>query len=150
MIRTKKAKITERKTTCYNCGQTIDLTPQAIKRKDFDMGIKVIATYIECPVCGENMLKQLDTEETYNVLNPQRMKLVLKQKNTKLSPKQKDKLSKLNRSIDNTRQKIKPLFWDKVYQLLNPQEDNKTGIADQELTLGKTQEPTPEIVGKGD
>lgn len=147
--RTKKAKITEQKLECYNCRTVIDLTPQTIQTKMFKLEINVIATYVECPVCGENMLKQLDTEETYNILNPQRIKLMLRQKNAKLSPKQKDKLSKLNRSIDNTRQKLKPLFWDKVYQLLNPQED-ETGTADQELTLGEIQEPTPEIVGKGD
>lgn len=142
MIRTKKAKITERKTTCYNCGQVINLTPHAIKQQEFDLGIKLIATYIECPVCGEKMLKQLDTEQTqYD--SHEVVRLTLKQRKQKLSKKQSSKLSQLNRHVNQTRQKIKSMFWDEVYQLLNPQEDEQTGIADQELTPG-SQELTPD------
>lgn len=142
MIRTKKAKITERKTTCYNCGQVIDLTPQTIKQKELDLGIKIIATYIECPVCGEKMLKQLDTEQTqYD--SHEVVRLTLKQRKQKLSKKQSSKLSQLNRHVNQTRQKIKPIFWDEVYQLLNPQEDEQTGTANQELMPG-SQELTPD------
>lgn len=119
---------------CPNCGYVAQITPKTIKEKNFEYAI---ATYIECPVCGERLLKQLDTEETQR-LAKQGVALQLQQKKgNKLTEKQKKKLKSIEKTLFNTRSELNKRYWEQTYQSLNPfDEDEKTGMADQEPTLG--------------
>ena len=121
---------------CSNCGYDTMISPDTVKEKTFDMEIAtrierpVIATYVECPVCGERILKQLDTEKTM-ALAKHGVKLQLMQKQgKKLSDKQKSRLKRIESHLFNTRKNLNLLYWDEIYQSLNPVEEDKTGTAD--------------------
>lgn len=117
---------------CYNCGNEMLLSPSLLQVEDFEYEETVRATYVECPVCGEKMLKQLDTIKTYSEDTPKILKLTRMQRHRKLSQKQKFKLSKLERDVRNTRKSLQDRYHHEIYQLLN----QETGDANQEHTLG--------------
>lgn len=125
---------------CHNCGYNIKIIPKTVKEKTFDKSVKareaLIATYIECPVCGERLLKQLDTEQT-NKIAQQSVKLeLLKRHGKKLSDKQKLRLKKIEKYLFDTRKSLNLLYWDEIYQLLNQCEEAKTEMVNQEPTSG--------------
>ena len=124
--------------TCNNCGFQVLISPDSVKEKTFGNTLKdaIIATYVECPVCGEKNLKQLDTESTRQLAEKGVKLDLLQKRGKKLSDKQKVKLKSIERQLSNDRKLINKAFWDKIYQLLNPEEEPKTGIADQELIPG--------------
>lgn len=105
---------------CGNCGQAIKLSPSVLKEHFIeDIANKgLFATYIECSVCGERLLKQLDTSETLKLRNKV-VKLKLLQKKGKLSDKDKKRLLVLDRKLNNTRKNLNKIYWDEVYQFLN-------------------------------
>lgn len=118
---------------CYNCGYDIQISPDTVKETMIEGNI---ATYIECPVCGERMLKQLDTRETKK-LAEKGVKLELLQRHgKKLSEKQKTRLKSIEKMLFNTRKQLKEQYWDEIYQSLNQYQEEKTGTADQGLVLG--------------
>lgn len=126
MIRVKKQK--KKICRCYNCGYDITISPDTVKKKTFG---EVIATYVECPVCGERLLKQLDTEET-QAKAEKGIKLEMMQRSgKKLSPAQKKKLQSIESMLYNRRKMLKELYWVRVYQLLNQYEDEQTGMDHQ-------------------
>lgn len=132
MKRWKKPK--DKRCSCVNCGYVIKISPYSVKEQTFD---DVIATYVECPVCGEKMLKQLDTAESQE-LAQKCVKLNIRQREgKKLTDKQKAKLRSAIRVLNNTRKQLNRAHWDEVYQSLNQYEEPKTETADQELTLGE-------------
>lgn len=107
--------------TCNNCGVTFKLTPSILREIHIesidDKGL--VATYIECPTCGEKMLKQIDNPETLEIKDSV-VKLKLRQRACKkLSDKQKTRLLKLDKKLDNIRKVLNDLYWDEVYQYLN-------------------------------
>ena len=133
MIRAKKQK--KKVCRCYNCDYDITISPDTVKEKTFD---GIIATYVECPVCGERLLKQLDTEET-RAKAEKGVKLELLQKSgKKLSPAQKRRLQSIETMLYNKRKILKEMYWDETYQSLNHYEEEKTGTADLEPTQGDT------------
>lgn len=120
---------------CYNCGYEIQISPDTVKEKTFED--TVIATYVECPVCGERLLKQLDTAETMEMAKKGVKLDLLQKKGKKLSDKQKNRLKSIELMLSNTRKKLRNVYWDEIYQSLNQyEEDEKTEMADQEPTLG--------------
>lgn len=128
---------------CSNCGYDIMITPDTVKEKTFgkhmpvvDKEMPIIATYIECPVCGELLLKQLDTERTSKMAQHGVKLEMLQRQGKKLNNKQKARLKKIEKDLFNTRKSLNLLYWDEIYQLLNQYEDAKTEMADQEPTLG--------------
>lgn len=114
---------------CYNCNSELPLTLSLIQTKDFGLEETIRATYVECPVCGERMLKQLDTVQTYEEIAPKIVKLTLLQQKHRLSPKQKNRLLKLERQLKNIRESLNNKHFDEIYQSLNQE---KTGTANQE------------------
>ena len=132
--------------TCNNCGFQVLISPDSVKEKTFEGMIPtifehgedqpIIATYFECPVCGEKNLKQLDTENTRHLAEKGVKLDLLQKRGKKLSDKQKAKLKSIERQLSNDRKLINKVFWDKIYQLLNPEEEPKTGMADQEPMPG--------------
>lgn len=113
--------IKHQKVVCNNCGYSTQLTPSTIKEtKILDISdSNLYALYIECPVCGERTLKQLDNDKT-NELRLVVVKLKLMQrKGKKLSDKQKKRLFKFDFELNNIRKSLNTLYWDEVYQLLN-------------------------------
>lgn len=134
MIRAKKQQ-KKKACRCYNCGYDITISPDTVKEKTFG---GIIATYVECPVCGERLLKQLDTEET-RAKAEKGVKLELLQKSgKKLSPAQKRRLQSIETMLYNKRKILKEMYWDETYQSLNHYEEEKTGTADPEPTQGDT------------
>lgn len=134
MIRWKKPK--EKTCKCPNCLYYIQVHPETVKETMFpDFSSEtIIATYIECPVCGERILKQLDTIYTRSEAT-KGVKLEMLQRNgKKLSSSQKKKLKDINRMLSNKRTNLNKKFWDEIYQSLNQEE--KTEIVDQELIPG--------------
>lgn len=128
---------------CGNCGYDITITPDTVKEKTFDEYVPVvdkempiIATYIECPVCGERLLKQLDTEHTSKLAQHGVRLEMLQRQGKKLNDKQKSRLKKIEKHLFNTRKSLNLLYWDEIYQLLNQYEEAKTEMADQESVLG--------------
>lgn len=113
-------KIRKQTTKCDNCGYSTQLTPSILKEEEFNVeGNKITALYVECPVCGEKTLKQLDNNESLE-LKPVVVKLKLVQrKGRKLSDKQKRRLFKLDKELNNIRKTLNTAYWDEVYQLLN-------------------------------
>lgn len=135
MIRVKKLK---QVCKCHNCGYMVSLSPDTVKEKTFGRSLDdaITATYVECPVCGEKILKQLDNEETYRRAR-QGVKLELMQRQgKKLSDKDKKRLQSIEKMLYNKRLQLNKTFWDEIYQSLNQYEDEKTEIADRELTPG--------------
>lgn len=118
---------------CTNCGYNIIVSPTTVKEKWVG---SLLATYLECPVCGEKNLKQLDTKQTYD-LSRKGVKIQLLQKqNKKLSDKQKNRLKGIEKHLLIARKNLQK-YWDEIYQLLNQYEsEEKTEMADQEPTLG--------------
>ena len=114
---------------CYNCSSELPLTLSLIQTKDFEQEETIRATYVECTVCGEKMLKQLDTIQTYEELAPKIVKLTLLQQKHKLSPKQKSRLLKLERQLKDIRESLNNKYFNEIYQSLNQE---KTGTANQE------------------
>lgn len=136
MLRVKKLKRNVCK--CHNCGYQVSITPNSVKEKTAVLydGQVVIATYIECPVCGERLLKQLDTQETMQKAKiGAGLELHMRQ-GKKLTDKQKKRLKSIEKMLDNERSKLNAQYWDEIHQSLNPTDDEKTGMADQEPTLG--------------
>lgn len=131
MLRIKKQKKVCR---CYNCGYDITISLDTVKEKAFDT---IIATYVECPVCGERLLKQLDTEETQAKAEKGVKLEMMKRSGKKLSTAQKKRLKSIEAMLCNTRKNLKMLYWDEVYQSLNHYEDEKTGMADHEPISGE-------------
>lgn len=135
----KKQK--KRTCSCYNCGYEIQISPDSVKEKTFEGMIPtifehgedqpVIATYVECPVCGERLLKQLDTPETMEMAEKGVKLELLQKRGKKLSDKQKNRLKSIEIMLSNTRKKLKTQYWDEIYQSLNQYEDEKTGMVDQ-------------------
>lgn len=105
---------------CENCGSRIKLSPSVLKEHFIDSIADkgLFATYIECSVCGERLLKQLDTSETLK-LRDKVVKLKLLQKRGKLSNKDKQRLLMLDRKLNNIRKNLNKIYWDEVYQFLN-------------------------------
>lgn len=131
MIRAKKQK--KNVCRCYNCGYDVAISLDTVKEKTFG---EIIATYVECPVCGERLLKQLDTEETQAQAG-KGVKLELLQKSgKKLSLAQKRRLQSIEMMLYNKRKILKKMYWDETYQLLNHYEEEKTGTADPEPAQG--------------
>lgn len=132
---------------CHNCGYSVTINPNTIKEKTlvFFEHETVIATYIECPVCGERLLKQLDTPETQRKAMRGATLEVQQRQGKKLADKQKKRLKSINKMLDNERSKLNAQYWDEVYQSLNPVEDTETGMADQEPTLGNEVTNTVEV-----
>lgn len=132
MNRFKKSK--KNTCSCTNCKYQVLISPDTVKEKTFG---SVIATYVECPVCGERLLKQLDTEKTRELAERGVKLEMLQRQGKKLSDKQKSRLKNIEKMLFSTRQNLKHLWWDEIYQSLNHyDESEKTEIADQELTLG--------------
>ena len=103
MIRAKKQKKTACK--CPNCGNLVYISPEAIKEKTLEDSLK--ATYLECPVCGERILKQLDTFHSLT-LAEKSVKLHLQQrKGKKLSQKQKNRLQSIEEELYKIRLQLK-------------------------------------------
>lgn len=131
---------------CHNCNYDISITPDSVKEKTFEGMIPtifehgedqpVIATYIECPVCGERILKQLDTPYTQERAKVGAKLEILQKRGKKLSDKQKNRLKGIEMMLSNTRKKLKDRYWDEIYQSLNQYEPDQTEMADQEPTLG--------------
>ena len=119
---------------CPNCTYVIRISPDNVKEKTFSS--KLTATYVECPVCGEKILKQLDTEETLSLAEKGVKLELLQRKGKKLSDKQKARLKSIEQMLSNKRKKLNELYWEEIYQSLNSEEEEKTGIVDQELMLG--------------
>lgn len=134
MNRWKKPK--KNKCQCSNCGYAITITPDTVKEKTFDNEPSIIATYVECPVCGERLLKQLDTESTSKMAHHGVKLEMLQRQGKKLNNKQKSRLNKIEKYLFNTRKNLNLLYWDEIYQLLNQYEEAKTEMADQEPVLG--------------
>lgn len=107
-------------TKCDNCGQATKLSPSTLKEQEVNeiSDKKLFVIYIECPVCGERILKQLDTYETLEIRNKV-VKLKLIQRKGKLSDKDKKRLLLLDKKLNNTRKVLNGLYWDEVYQFLN-------------------------------
>lgn len=133
MIRVKKNKNTKA-TTCYNCSRVIPISPDTVKEKTFDSG--VIATYIECPICGERLLKQLDIDQTREKAAKAVKLELLQRKGKKLSQRQKNWLKSTEKWIRNIRLKLNNLYWDEIYQSLNPVDEDQTGMDDQKPDSG--------------
>lgn len=127
MIRAKKQK--KKICRCHNCGYNITISPDTVKEKTYE---NVIATYVECPVCGERLLKQLDS--MYSRMQAEKgVKLEMMQRSgKKLSPAQKKRLQSIETMLFNIRKNLNKLYWDKVYQSLNQYEEDQTGMADSE------------------
>ena len=123
---------------CHNCGYQVLISPDTVKEKTFGNNLEdaIIATYVECPVCGERLLKQLDNELTYEKARQGAKLELLQRQGKKLNDKQKQRLKSINSVLSNTRGKLNKLYWDETYQSLNQWEDDKTEMADQEPTLG--------------
>lgn len=141
MVTAKKPK--KKICVCHNCYYEIAISPTSVKEKTFELEgektthpITVTATYIECPVCGERLLKQLDTEESSRQAKKGVKLTLLQQQGKKLTQSQKHRLQSIERMLYNTRKNLKRMYWDEIYQSLN-QDEEQTGTADQELTLGK-------------
>ena len=147
MLRVKKLKGNICK--CHNCGYQVEISATSVKEKtfmqdvtekifgeDITHSVAVIATYIEFPVCGERLLKQLDTPETQRKARTgATLELQLK-KGKKLPNKQKKRLKSIEKMLYNERSKLKAQYWDEIYQSLNPIDEEKTEMADQEPILG--------------
>lgn len=131
MIRVKKQK--KKVCQCNNCGYNILITPDTVKEKTFE---RVIAIYVECPVCGEKILKQIDTPETQEKAQRGVKLTLLRERGKKLSEGQNKRLQSIERELYNTRLKINSLYWDEIYQSLNQSEEEKTEMANQEPLLG--------------
>lgn len=135
MVKVKKQKHVCR---CHNCGYMVLISPDTVKEKTFGiLGDTLIATYVECPVCGERLLKQLDNELTYEKAKQGAKLELLQRQGKKLNDKQKQRLKSINSMLSNTRGKLNNAYWDETYQSLNQWEDDKTEMADQEPILGE-------------
>lgn len=123
---------------CHNCNYGINITPDTVKEKTFEDTFEtaITATYVECPVCGERLLKQLDTSKTMELAEKGVKLEMLQKRGKKLSDKQKNRLKGIERVLSNTRKKLKDRYWDEIYQSLNQYEPDQTEMANQEPTLG--------------
>lgn len=133
MIRAKKQK--RNKCICQNCDYVIPINPHTVKEKTID---DIIAVYVECPVCGERILKQLDTEETQQEAQRGVKLRMLQDKGKKLSDSQKKRLQSIEKELYNKRLKLNSSHWDEIYQSLNQLEDDQTGTAHLEPIQGNT------------
>lgn len=103
---------------CENCKHVIQVTKSNIQLKSVDVGLDepILVTYMECPVCGDITLCQLDTEDTYalgiNLAKKERLR-----NQGKLTKGQKQRLQQLNKQLCNKRGNLKP-YWGQVYQLI--------------------------------
>lgn len=113
MIRLKKSNKTT--SICKNCKHQIKIKSDTIKEHTFD---GIIATYIECPVCGEKILKQLDTEET-QAIAAAGVKLEQIKRAGRIKKKQIAKLKSLEKELFNIRKGLNAEHWDRVHQQLN-------------------------------
>lgn len=120
MLRARKQK--EKVCKCPNCFYEIVVTPERVKEKtyDIDIALTVTATYVVCPVCGENILKQLDDPDTLET-SKQGIKLDLLKRDSrkKLSKAQKTRLQSIETMLYNRRLQLKKRYWDEIYQSLN-------------------------------
>lgn len=124
--------------TCTNCGYNITVSPDTVKEKTFEDKVEtvLIATFVECPVCGERLLKQLDTQQTYELARKGVKLELLQRQGKKLNDKQKAKLKSIEQTLFNARKKLNELYWDETYQSLNQYEEEKTEMVNQEPMLG--------------
>lgn len=137
MIKVKKQK--KKVTQCPNCQYNIQIHPDIVKEKLYpgSESSEVIATYIECPVCGERILKQLDTSESRALaMKGVKLELIQRDSKKKLSPKQKQRLKDIEMMLSRIRSQLNSAFWDEIYQSLNQDEEDQTEIDDQELIPG--------------
>lgn len=104
------------KLKCPNCKAEYTLTAGLIQEKDFN---GVIASYVECPVCGENILLQLDSTKTKQIAKKAVKYELLRLKRKKLSPKQKKEMISLNSQLIIQRKKLNKDYWDSIHQQLN-------------------------------
>ena len=137
MIRVKRKGAIEKICKCYNCGYEIPISPTTVKEKPFQRLTGIItATYVECPVCGERILKQLDDEKTYKDSKIGVKLEMIQRKGRKLTPQEKKRLQSIEKRLYTIRRKLKLSYWDEIYQSLNQYPEYTTGIADQELIPG--------------
>lgn len=127
-----KFKRLKMKVWCYNCGYDIPIIVDTVKEKTFN---DVIATYVECPVCGERILKQLDTQETLEAAQVAVKYDSLRRTGKKLSKTQIQRWKKAELTLDKIRSQLNKDFWDEINQSLN-QYEPKTEMANQEPILG--------------
>ena len=108
-------------TKCDNCGYSTQLTPSILKEEEFNNvgDNKITALYVECPICGERTLKQLDNNESSELKTTVVKLRLMQRRGKKLSDKQKRRLFKLSKELNNIRKTLNTLYWDEVYQLLN-------------------------------
>lgn len=106
---------------CENCKGKIELTPTLLQEKVITMGgEELIATYIECPVCGQISLKQLDTYKSKMLaLKLTKKKLRQQHSNKAAAPKDKKRLQQLDKQLSNIRGVLNTKYWAKVHQHLN-------------------------------
>lgn len=120
MIRARKQK--EKVCKCPNCFYGITIVPERVKEKtfDIDVALTVTATYVECPVCGENILKQLDDYDTLETSKRGiKLDLLKRDSRKKLSKAQKTRLQSIETMLYNRRLQLKKKYWDEIYQSLN-------------------------------
>lgn len=137
MIKAKK----QRKTCkCLNCQYDIQIGPGTVKEElypNFYGKETIVATYLECPVCGEKILKQLDTEKSREMAEKGvKLEWMQRDKKKQLSPKQKQRLKDIEKMLSRIRSQLNSAYWDEIYQSLNQDEESQTEIADPELILG--------------
>lgn len=119
-MKTKKCK-------CENCGYNVTISQKTVHEKIFPGPMQcrptgyLIATYVECPVCGECILKQLDTYDTIK-LAEKGVKLEIATKNKrakKLSTEKKDKLKNITKVLCTKRQQLRKLYWNEASYRIN-------------------------------
>lgn len=119
-MKTKKCK-------CENCGYNVTISQKTVHEKIFSGPMQcrptryLIATYVECPVCGERILKQLDTYDTIK-LSKKGIKLEIATKNKrakKLSTEKKDKLKNITKVLCTKRQQLRKLYWNEASYRIN-------------------------------
>ena len=137
-----KFKQLRTKVRCYNCGYNVPLTVDTVKEKTFS-GMRLLvevvdltATYVECPVCGERILKQLDVPETLEAAQIAVKYDSFHRAGKKLSKAQNQQWKMVEILLNKVRSQLNKTFWDEINQSLN-QYEQKTEMADQEPTLGE-------------
>lgn len=132
-------KISKHTCKCINCGYVIGITRSSIKEQKFG---DITATYLECPVCGERMLQQLDNDKTLAQATKAVKLRTQIRKQYKLSSKQKKTLKTVENSLYLDRLFLNTHYWDEIYQSLN---EEKTGDADHGHDSGYKVTNTDEV-----
>lgn len=119
MLRSKKP--TKKVFKCDNCGTQLPMMLRYINEKKFDNGI--IATYINCPVCGVNILKQLDTAETQDIADKGVKLQLIEKKGRTLSAKQRNRLKSIEKELSNIRRELNRQYWNEIDHSLKQLEE---------------------------